>query len=74
MGTYGQQIYAAWQAKELLRDLLHLTVRPTHLTPDRSAISAARHRFFAHVADHAHLPELATLAETVEQWWDGNET
>ncbi|MFE7749541.1 transposase, partial [Streptomyces sp. NPDC057428] len=40
----------------------------------RSAISAARHRFLAHVADHAHLPELVTLAETVEQWWDGIET
>ena len=42
--------------------------------PTTSAISAARHRFFAHVADHAHLPELVTLAETVEQRWDGIET
>ena len=74
MGTYGRQIYAAWQTKELLRDLLHLTVSRTHVTPDRSAISAARHRFLAHIADHAHLPELVTLAETVEQWWDGIET
>jgi transposase len=49
--------------------------RPHLRHPDRSAISAARHRFFAHVADHAHahLPELVTLAETVEQWWDGIE-
>jgi transposase len=74
MGTYGRQIYAAWQAKELLRDLLHLAVSRTHLRPDRSAISAARHRFNAHIADHAHLPELVTLAETIEQWWDGIET
>lgn len=74
MGTYGRQIYAAWQAKELLRDLLRLAISRTRVTPDRSAISAARHRFFAHVADHAHLPELVTLAETVEQWWDGIET
>jgi len=73
MGTYGRQIYAAWQAKELLRDLLGLAVSRTRITPDRSAISAARHRFFAHVADHAHLPELLTLAETIEQWWDGIE-
>jgi DDE superfamily endonuclease len=64
----------SWQAKELLRDLLGLAVSRTHLTPDRSAISAARHRFLSHVADHAHLPELVTLAETVEQWWDGIET
>lgn len=66
----------AWQAKELLRDLLGLAVSRTHLTPGHSAMSAARHRFFAHVADHAHLPELLTLtlAETIEQWWDGIET
>lgn len=74
MGTYGRQIHAAWQAKELLRDLLGLAVSRTHVTPDRSAISAARHRSLAHVADHAHLPELLVLAETVEQWWDGIET
>lgn len=74
MGTYGRQIHAAWQAKELLRDLLGLAVSRTHVTPDRSAISTARHRFFSHVADHAHLPELVTLAETVEQWWNGIET
>ncbi|MEV0495272.1 ISL3 family transposase [Streptomyces atratus] len=73
MGTYGRQIFAAWKAKELLRDLLGLAVSSTHVTPDRSRISAARHRFFAYVADHAHLPELVTLAETVEQWWDGIE-
>jgi len=53
---------------------LGLAVTRSHVTPDPSAISAARHRFFAHVADHAHLPELVTLAETVEQWWDGIET
>ncbi|WP_459185710.1 ISL3 family transposase [Streptomyces sp.] len=74
MGTYGRQIYAGWQAKELLRDLLHLDASRTHVTPDRSAVSATRYRYLAHVADHAHLPELVTLAETVEQWWDGIET
>jgi transposase len=73
MGTYGKQIYAGRQAKELLRDLLRLAPTRAHTTPDRTAISAARHRFHAHVADHAHLPELVTLAETVEQWWDGIE-
>jgi hypothetical protein len=57
MGTYGRQIYAARQAKELLRGLRHLAVSRTHVAPDRSAHSAARHRFLAHVADHAHLPE-----------------
>ena len=70
MGTYGQQIYAAWQAKELLRDLLGLAVSRTRVAPDRSAIGAARYRFLAHVADHCRLPELATLAQTLERWWD----
>ncbi|AWN30093.1 hypothetical protein DKG71_31545 [Streptomyces sp. NEAU-S7GS2] len=37
-------------------------------------MSAARHRFLSHVADHAHLPELLTLSETIEQRWDGIET
>jgi transposase len=67
MGTYGRQVYATRQAKELLRDLLGLAVSRTHVTPDRSAISAAPHRFAAHVADYAHLPKLVTRAETVEQ-------
>jgi len=71
MGTYGKQILAGWRAKELLRDLLHLASKYTHVHPDREKISAALHRFHAHIADHAHLPELVTLAETVEQWWDG---
>jgi hypothetical protein len=48
MGTYGKQIYAAWQAKELLRDLLRLAPTRAHSTLDRTAISAAR--FHAHVA------------------------
>ncbi|MFF7646220.1 transposase [Streptomyces canus] len=74
MGTYGRQIRAGWQAKELLRDLLHLAITRTRVSPDHSAISAARCRFHAHIADYAHLPELRVLAETVEQWWDGMET
>jgi transposase len=73
MGTYGRQILAGWQAKELLRDVLHLAAKHSHTAPTRSAISAARYRFQTHCADHAFLPELATLAETVDQWWDGIE-
>jgi transposase len=73
MGTYGKQILAGWKAKELLRDILRLTAKHAHTTPTRSAISAARYRFQAHCADHAFLPELTTLAETVDQWWDGIE-
>jgi transposase len=74
IGTFGKQILAAWQAKEYLRDLLRLTFKHARTTPDRAAIAAARYRFQAHCADHAHLPELVTLAATVDQWWDGIET
>jgi transposase len=71
MGTYGKQILDAWRAKELLRDLLRLTPKHAHTFPDRSAVSAARYRFQAFCADRPYLPELVTLAETVDQWWDG---
>ncbi|WP_326701797.1 ISL3 family transposase [Streptomyces sp. NBC_01754] len=73
MGTYGKQILAGWKTKELLRDVLRLTYKHAHTAPALSAISAARYRFQAHCADHAFLPELTTLAETVDQWWDGIE-
>ncbi|TJZ99790.1 transposase, partial [Actinacidiphila oryziradicis] len=73
MGTYGRQIHEAWRAKELLRDLLRLTAKHAHILPDHSAISAARYRFQRFCADRTHLPELITLAETVDQWWDGIE-
>ncbi|MFJ9376239.1 ISL3 family transposase [Streptomyces sp. NPDC101455] len=73
IGTYGRHIHEAWQAKELLRDLLRLTARHAHVTADRSAISAARYRFQSICADRPHLPELITLAETVDQWRDGIE-
>ncbi len=73
IGTYGRQIYEAWQAKELLRDLLRLTFKHSRVTPDRAAISQARYAFQAFCANHAYLPELVTLAETVDKWWDGIE-
>lgn len=59
------QILAAYSAKEKLRDLLALA--KTH--PTRSQISHAKYRFLAWCADHAHIPEIVTLAETIEIWW-----
>ena len=73
MGTYGKQILDGWRAKELLRDLLRLTPKHAHVLPGRSAVSAARYRFQAFCADRPYLIELVTLAETVDQWWDGIE-
>ncbi|WP_225080704.1 hypothetical protein [Streptomyces sp. CoT10] len=45
----------------------HPAVSRTHVTPDQSAFSAARHRFHTHIADHARRPELLTPAETFGQ-------
>ena len=67
-GTYGRQILAAWRAKEKLRDLLALARLGHH--PARSQISHRLQEFLGWCADHAHLPELVTLAETVMVWWN----
>ena len=72
VGTYGRWILAGWHAKEKLRALLRLTFKHAHTTPDRSAISAARYEFTRHCIDSRH-PELLTLAQTVDEWWDGIE-
>ena len=72
-GTYGKQIYQGWQAKELLRDLLRLTFKHSHVTPDRAALSQARYAFQAFCADRPYLPELVSLAKAVDEWWDGIE-
>jgi len=64
----GQQIAAVWIAKEQLRNLLALRATKTRVTP---APSAVRHRladFYLWCADHAHIPELKTLANTIERW------
>lgn len=70
MGTRGRHITAGHTAKELLRALLRLTFKHAGHQPSRSAISNARHALQAWCADHAFLPELVCLAQTVDQWWD----
>jgi transposase len=64
----GQQILLAWIAKEKLRDLIRLraTITGTTATPDR--IRHHLHEFFAWCADHDHIPELVTLARTIDRW------
>jgi transposase len=60
----GSQILSAWIAKEELRTLCS-TVRlggNAHLTRHRL------HRFLAWCID-SHIPELLTLATTVDTWW-----
>lgn len=72
VGTYGRWTLAGWQAKEKLRALLRLTFKHAHVTPDRAVISNARYEFTRHCID-SRQPELISLAQTVDEWWDGIE-
>jgi len=60
----GEQILAAWIAKEELRDLLALA----RTRPVRYEISARLHAFYQWCADTT-IPELHPLAGTIETWW-----
>lgn len=64
-GTYGKQILAGWRAKEKLRALLALA----RTGVVRSQISNRMFDFLSWCADRDYLPELKTLAETVQTWW-----
>jgi transposase len=64
----GQQIAAVWIAKEQLRALLALRITKTHVTPAPSAARDKLAAFYLWCADHAHIPELRTLATTIEKW------
>lgn len=58
------EILTAWIAKEELRRLLHAAARGGH----RAEINARLYDFYTWCAD-ANIPELTTLAETIETWW-----
>ena len=64
-GDPSGQILGAYIAKEHLRALLALARR----RPTREQISNAKYRFGAWCALFANVPEIVTLAETVETWW-----
>ncbi|PFG49810.1 transposase [Amycolatopsis sulphurea] len=72
IGTYGRWILTGWHAKEKLRTLLRLTAKHAHTGPDRHAISNARYQFMTHCLD-SRQPELISLAQTIDDWWDGIE-
>jgi transposase len=59
------EILAAYIAKEELRRLLALAKR----RPTRDQISNAKYRLGAWCAAHDHIPELVTLAKTIDAWW-----
>ncbi len=58
------QIVVAWIAKEELRSLLALA----RTNPDRELVSRRLYSFYDWCA-RADIPELTTLATTVETWW-----
>ena len=64
LGAPGEQILAAWIAKEQLRALLALA--RTH--PARHTIATRLEAFYQWCADTT-LPELHRLAATIEAWW-----
>jgi transposase len=66
----GQQILLAWIAKEKLRDLIRLRPNITGTTPTPDRIRHHLDEFFTWCADYAHIPELLTLARTIDRWRD----
>jgi transposase len=58
------QILSAWIAKEELRGLCATAARGGHPGEIRDRL----HAFYSWCAD-AQIPELTTLAETIETWW-----
>jgi transposase len=63
-GKTGQTLLTAWIAKESLRNLLALA----RTGASRHQIGQARWKFLTWCAD-AGIPEVRTLATTVDRWW-----
>jgi hypothetical protein len=64
----GQQIAAVWIAKEQLRALLALRITKTHVTPAPSAVRDKLASFYMWCADNDSVPEIKTLAKTIDKW------
>jgi len=67
---YGQEIAAAWIAKEKLRDALNLRARVTGSTPGERDVRGRLFSFYDWCAQHDDIPELLTLARTISRWED----
>ena len=67
---YGQEIAAAWIAKEKLRDALNLRARVTGSTPCERQVRDRLFAFYDWCAQHDDIPELLTLARTISRWED----
>src|SRR5260370_9398940 len=66
----GQEILAAWIAKEKLRDVINLRARVTGSAPCERAIPRRLFTFYDWCACHDDIPELASLARTIARWED----
>ena len=64
----GQEILAAWIAKEKLRDVINLRARVTGSAPGERAVRDRLFAFYDWCAQHDDIPELATLARTISRW------
>jgi transposase len=64
----GQEIAAAWIAKEKLRDVLNLRAAITGSTPCERDVRDRLFRFYDWCAQNDDIPELVTLARTVSRW------
>jgi transposase len=67
---YGQEIAAAWIAKEKLRDVLNLRARITGSVPCEREVRDRLFSFYDWCAQHDDIPELLTLARTISRWED----
>jgi transposase len=67
---HGQQIAAAWIAKEKLRDVLNLRARVTGSAPCQRDVRDRLFRFYDWCAQHDDISELVTLARTISRWED----
>ncbi|MBT0774128.1 ISL3 family transposase [Kineosporia sp. J2-2] len=75
LGADGLTILKTWIAKDLLRQVLALTVPAgtARAVPDRTLIGQRLRRFYTWCAD-AGIPELTRLATTINTWWPHIET
>jgi transposase len=66
--TAGQEILAAWIAKEKLRDVLNLRARVTGSAPCERSVRDRLARFYDWCAQNDDIPELVSLARTMSRW------
>ncbi len=66
----GQEIAAAWIAKEKLRHALNLRARITRSTPCERDVRGRLFSFYDWCAQNDDIPEILSLAKTVSRWED----